>query len=160
MKYRIISVAKVKEPFYLNGIREYMKRLKPYANIELIDGLEERISPHAGDKEIEKSLQKESLRLLNLIPADEAVIVLDIKGEAIDSNKLAAYVRELNDNSSINRVNIIIGSSFGLDVKVKQRADRIVSFSFLTFPHQMAVLILTEQIYRAFKIIRNEPYHK
>ena len=159
MKYRIISVGKIREPFYINGIKEYLKRLKPYTNIELVEGLEEKISPRAGNKDIEICLQKEGAKLLNLIGKDEIVIVLDIKGDALTSEEWAQYIQRLNV-SPVSRVNLVIGGSFGVDEKVKQRADRAVSFSNMTFPHQMAVLILTEQIYRGFKIIKGEPYHK
>lgn len=159
MKYRIISVGKIREPFCVNGIKEYLKRLTPYTNIELVEGLEEKISPRAGVKDIEKGLQKEGAKLLNLIGDDEIVVVLDIKGEVVTSEEWAKYIEQLNV-SSTSRVNLIIGGSFGVDEKVKQRAQRLVSFSKMTFPHQMAVLMLTEQIYRGFKIIKGEPYHK
>jgi 23S rRNA (pseudouridine1915-N3)-methyltransferase len=159
MKYRIISVGKIKEPFYLNGIKEYLKRLKPYTNMELVDGLEEKIAPRAGIKEIEKCLYKEGTKLFNLIGDNEIVVLMDIQGEPISSTEWAGYIEELNMSSS-SAVNLIIGGSFGVDERIKRRADRVLSFSQMTFPHQMAVLILTEQIYRAFKIIRNEPYHK
>jgi len=159
LKYRIISVGKLREPFYNDGIKEYLKRLKPYASIELIEGLEEKISPRAGAGDIEKCRQKEGNKLLSLIGEDEIIIVFDIEGEVVSSEEWAEYILRLNI-SKYKRVNLIIGASFGVDEKVKQRAERIISFSRMTFPHQMAVLILTEQIYRGFKIIKGEPYHK
>lgn len=159
MKYRIISVGKIREPFYDNGIQEYLKRLKSYTSIELIDGLEEKISPKAGAGEIDKCLQKEGAKIINLVSDDEIVIAFDIKGELLSSEEWAQYIEQLNVRSS-SRVNMVIGGSFGLDDKVKRRAERLISFSRMTFPHQMAVLMLTEQIYRGFKINKREPYHK
>ncbi len=159
MKYRIISVGKIREPFYDKGIQEYLKRLKPYTSIELIDGLEEKINPKAGAGEIDKCLQKEGAKVIDLVSGDEIVIAFDIKGELLSSEEWAQYIEQLNVRSS-SRVNMVIGGSFGLDDKVKRRAERLISFSRMTFPHQMAVLMLTEQIYRGFKINKREPYHK
>ena len=159
VKYRIISVGKIREPFYNNGIQEYLKRLKSYTSIELIDGLEEKISPKAGAGEIDKCIQKEGAKIIDLVSNDEIVIAFDIKGELLSSEEWAQYIEGLNVRSS-GRVNMIVGGSFGLDEKVKQRAERLISFSRMTFPHQMAVLMLTEQIYRGFKINKREPYHK
>ncbi len=159
MKYRIISVGKIREPFYLQGINEYLKRLGPYVSINLHDGLEEKISPRAGSKEIEKCLRKEGERILSLVGNNESIIILDIQGKMFSSEDFAGQIQTWNQ-LGINRVNLIIGGSYGLDNEVKLRADQIISFSKMTFPHQMAVLILTEQIYRGFRIIKGEPYHK
>lgn len=159
MKYRIISVGKIREPFYDQGVKEYLKRLKPHTSIELIEGLEEKISPKAGGGEIEKCLQKEGARIIDLIGDDDIVVAFDIKGEILSSEAWAQYIEQLNSRPS-NRVNMIIGGSFGIDKKVKARAERLIAFSRMTFPHQMAVLMLAEQLYRGFKIIKREPYHK
>ncbi|MDD2620637.1 MAG: 23S rRNA (pseudouridine(1915)-N(3))-methyltransferase RlmH [Syntrophomonadaceae bacterium] len=158
MKYRIISVGKIREPFYLEGINEYLKRLGPYTNIELLDGLEEKISPRASEKEIQKFLKKEGDKILNLLGKDEIVVVLDIKGMQLTSEGLAEQITVWN-TSGKSRINLIIGDAYGLCDEVKKRADYKISFSHMTFPHQMAVLILTEQIYRGFKILKGEPYH-
>jgi 23S rRNA (pseudouridine1915-N3)-methyltransferase len=159
MKYRIISVGKIRESFYVEGIKEYMKRLRPYSQVEMIDGLEEKTNPKAGDKEIQRVLHKEGERILALLSSDELVVALDSHGKMLSSGELAVQVEKWNV-SGLPRVNLVVGGSHGLSPQVKQRADFTLSFSPLTFPHHMAVLILAEQLYRSFKIIKGEPYHK
>lgn len=159
MKYRIISVGKIREDFYLQGINEYIKRLRPYTNIELVDGLEEKISPRAGQKEIEKVLEKEGAKIIALLHDNDISIALDIHGKQLSSVDLADYIEQWNISGKA-RVNLIIGGSYGLSAEVKQKADQTISFSRMTFPHHLAVLILSEQIYRGFKILKGEPYHK
>ncbi len=159
MKYRIISVGKIREPFYQAGIKEYTKRLSSYAGIELLEGLEEKTNPRAGGKEIEKILQKEGEKILGILGKDELLVVFDIDGKQVNSIQLADYIDNWN-HSGKNRVNLVIGGSHGLSAQVKKRAHQAISFSSLTFPHQMAVLMLVEQLYRGFKIIKGEKYHK
>lgn len=159
MKYRIISVGKIREDFYLQGINEYIKRLRPYTGIELVDGLEEKISPRAGQKDIAKVLEKEGAKILSLINDNDISIALDIYGKQLSSVDLARCMEQWN-MSGKPRVNFIIGGSYGLSPEIKQKADRAISFSPMTFPHHMAVLILSEQLYRGFKILKGEPYHK
>ncbi|MGI5911308.1 MAG: 23S rRNA (pseudouridine(1915)-N(3))-methyltransferase RlmH [Syntrophomonadaceae bacterium] len=159
IRYRIISVGKIREAFYLSGVKEYLKRLEPYANFELIDGLEEKTNPRAAEKEIEKVLNKEGEKVLKLVDNDDILVALDIKGTGISSEALALLIQQWN-LSGKSRTNLVIGSSYGLSDKVKQRANQLISFSSMTFPHQMAVLILSEQLYRGFKILKGEPYHK
>lgn len=159
MKYRIISVGKIREPFFTDGINEYLKRLRPYTSIELVDGLEEKTNPKASEKEIQRVLNKEGERILALLSPEELLVALDSHGQQMSSEQFAAHIEKWN-SSGLPRVNLVVGGSHGLAPAVKQRADFILSFSPMTFLHQMAVLILTEQIYRAFKIIRGEPYHK
>lgn len=159
MKYRIISVGKIREPFYHDGIKEYIKRLNSYTSIELVDGLEEKTNPRAGEKEIEKILQKEGEKILALLGKDELLVIFDIAGKRVDSEQLAEHINHWN-SSGKNRVTLVIGGSHGLSDQVKKLADLSISFSPMTFPHQMAVLMLSEQIYRGFKIIKGEKYHK
>lgn len=159
MRYRIISVGKIKEVFYLNGIKEYLKRMEPYASIELIDGLEEKTNPRAGESEIKKILAKEGERILKLVGEDDILVALDIKGRSVSSEAWANLLQQCN-LSGRPRVDLVVGGSHGLSPEVKKRANHRISFSPMTFPHQMAVLILSEQLYRGFKIIKGEPYHK
>ncbi|PKM78707.1 MAG: 23S rRNA (pseudouridine(1915)-N(3))-methyltransferase RlmH [Firmicutes bacterium HGW-Firmicutes-15] len=159
MKYRIISVGKIREKFYVEGVNEYIKRLVPYTGIELVEGLEEKVSPRAGEKDIEKVLRKEGERILALLGDKEILVVLDGQGELLSSEDLARCMGNWN-MSGLSRVNLVIGGSHGLADIVKKRANHIISFSRMTFPHQMAVLILSEQVYRGFKILKGEPYHK
>ncbi|MEQ8173826.1 MAG: 23S rRNA (pseudouridine(1915)-N(3))-methyltransferase RlmH [Syntrophomonadaceae bacterium] len=158
MIYRIISVGKLREPFYQQGSREYLKRLTAYNRIELLDGLEEKLSPKAGDKDVEKVLDKEADRILALFNRDDYLVLLDVQGREIDSPVLAHYINVWNQ-SPYKRINFLIGSAHGVAGRVKARADVALSLSRLTLPHQMAVLLLTEQLYRGFKILKNEPYH-
>lgn len=159
MKYRIISVGKIREKFYAQGVNEYLKRLTPYTGIELLDGLEEKVNPRAGEKDIEKVLRKEGDRILALLGDNELLVVLDGQGKLLSSEELALCMGDWN-MSGLSRVNLVIGGSHGLADTVKKRANHIISFSKMTFPHQMAVLILSEQVYRGFKIMKGEPYHK
>lgn len=159
MKYRIISVGKIREKFYRQGIDEYLKRLGPYTGIELWDGLEEKVSPRAGEKDIVKVLHKEGERILSLVGDNELLVVMDAQGKLLSSEDLANCLEKWN-MSGLSRVNMVIGGSHGISDIVKKKADHIISFSNMTFPHQMAVLILSEQIYRGFKILKGEPYHK
>ncbi|MDD4802654.1 MAG: 23S rRNA (pseudouridine(1915)-N(3))-methyltransferase RlmH [Syntrophomonas sp.] len=158
MKYRIISVGKIRTRFFSEGVNEYIKRLTLYTDIELLDGLEEKISPRAGEKDIEKVLHKEGERILGLLRENDILVVLDNMGKVLSSEELALYIENWNI-SGRNRVNMVIGGAHGLADIVKKRADCSISFSRMTFPHQMAALILCEQIYRGFKILKNEPYH-
>jgi 23S rRNA (pseudouridine1915-N3)-methyltransferase len=158
LKYRIISVGKIREKFYVQGVQEYLKRLAPYIGIELVQGLEEKVAPRAGEKDIEKILHKEGERILGLVGENELLVVLDGQGTRLSSQELAGCLEEWN-RSGLSRVNLVIGGAHGLADTVKKRADRAISFSNLTFPHQLAVLILSEQIYRGFKILKGEPYH-
>jgi len=159
MKFRIISVGKITEPFYKAGIQEYLKRLQAYGKFELVDGLEVAVPPKPSAAEIEKVLQREAGKILGMIGDDEWVVILDIQGKSMPSEAWAEKIGSWNE-SGRPRVNFIIGSSYGLDPMVKKRANAAISFSPMTFPHQLAVLILTEQIYRGFRILRGEPYHK
>ncbi|MEN6327069.1 MAG: 23S rRNA (pseudouridine(1915)-N(3))-methyltransferase RlmH, partial [Syntrophomonas sp.] len=113
MKYRVISVGKIREPFYLDGINEYLKRLGSYTTIELLDGLEEKVSPRAGDKEIQKVLQKEGEKVLSLLGKDELLAVLDIGGRSLDSESFARQLGDWNISGK-NRVNLLVGGSHGI----------------------------------------------
>lgn len=159
MKYRIISVGKIREPFFSSGIAEYLKRLGRYADAEIVDGLEEKINPHAGQKDIEKVLLREGQKILSLNHENDILVALDLNGQAMSSEELARHMQHWNQSGKA-RVNLVIGGANGLSREVRERADEVISFSRLTFPHQMAVLILAEQLYRGFKIIKGEPYHK
>lgn len=159
MKYRIISVGKIREPFYLQGIQEYLKRLGAYTRIELIDGLEEKINPNAGVKDIYRCLRKEGERILSMLGEGELLVALDSCGREMTSEEFAGLITEWN-NWTGKRINLLVGGAHGLDDELKNMAASLISFSPMTMPHQMAVLFLTEQIYRGFKILRGEPYHK
>lgn len=158
MLYRIISVGRLREPFYLAGTKEYFKRLSSHARIDLVDGLEYKISPRAGEKDIEKALEKEAERVLNLIGRDEYIVILDVGGRNPSSEELAQHLNIWNQ-SDYRAINFVIGSAHGLADSIREKAGFSLSLSRMTLPHQMAVMVLSEQIYRSIKILKGEPYH-
>lgn len=151
MQIRIIAVGKIREGFIREGIAEYLKRLQPYAKVEIIE-----IDDVPDDDP--KAMVKEGERILKRIDSDEMLVCLDRLGKAISSVELADQMKDFEMQGK--RVNFIIGGSNGLDPEVLKRAQLTISFSKLTFPHQLFRLMLVEQIYRAFKIGRGEKYHK
>lgn len=153
MKINIISVGKIKEQYFIDGIEEYKKRITKYANIELITVMDE--SNDLDEKTVKK---KEGERILSKIPNNSYTIVLDLKGKELDSIEFAKKMDEITNISST--INFIIGGSLGLDSSVIEKANYKLSFSKFTFPHKLMKLILLEQIYRSFKINNNESYHK
>lgn len=158
MKTRVISVGKIREPFYQLGIQEYIKRLGPYTSVELLTGLEEKSPARPGSHDIDQVKYKEGQRILQLLAPGEYLVLCDVEGRKTSSPELAVRVQQWM-LSGKTRINIVVGGAYGVDEQLKQVAQERISLSRLTFPHQMAVLILVEQLYRAFKIIRQEPYH-
>lgn len=159
MKIRLLAIGKIKEPYLKQGILEYLNRLKPYSQIELLEVNDEPIIDNPHPSEIKKAIDIEGERLLKLIKPNEYVISLDLNKKEMTSIEFAKYIEEkmVIGGSSIT---FIIGGSYGLSDALKQRANDAISLSKMTFLHQMTRLILIEQIYRAFKINRNETYHK
>lgn len=153
MKINIISVGKIKEQYFIDGIEEYRKRITKYSNIELITVMDE--SNDLDEKTVKK---KEGERILSKIPNNSYTIVLDLKGKELDSVEFAKKMDEITNVSST--INFIIGGSLGLDDEVINKANYRLCFSKFTFPHKLMKLILLEQIYRSFKINNNESYHK
>lgn len=146
MKIKIVAVGKLKEKFLIDGVNEYLKRLKPFAKIEVCEIAECR------------TVEEEGQKLLAQVLRESFLIVLDVAGEMLTSEKFAEKIAALNLHG-VSDITFIIGGAFGLSDEVKRAAAFCLSFSRMTFTHQMARLILVEQIYRAFKINRNEPYH-
>lgn len=159
MKTKIITVGKLKEKYWRQACAEYLKRLQPYTKVELIEVAEEKAKEPVHPSDVEIILQKEGKRILELIPDDSYCIVLAIKGKSLSSEQFAKHLEQLAISGK-SKVTFIIGGSYGLSHEVNQRAELSLSFSSFTFPHQMMRVILLEQIYRAFKIQRNETYHK
>ncbi|MCR5116997.1 MAG: 23S rRNA (pseudouridine(1915)-N(3))-methyltransferase RlmH [Lachnospiraceae bacterium] len=159
MKIKIVCVGKIKENFYKEAIAEYSKRLSKFSSFSVIEVLDEKTDEKASQKENDLVLSKEGKRILEQIGNDDYVISLCIEGKQFSSVELSQKLSKimLNGYSSIA---FIIGGSLGLSGEVKERSDIKLSFSKMTFPHQLMRVILSEQIYRAFKIINNEPYHK
>ena len=159
MKITILAVGKVKEPYLREGIQEFSKRLSKYVQLEILEVEDEKTKEHASPREDEIVKDREGERLLKKIPDRAYVIGLAIDGKKYDSVGFARYLEDLGVKGESHLV-FVIGGSLGLSEKVLQRADQKVSFSDMTFPHQMMRLILLEQIYRSFKILHNEKYHK
>lgn len=149
---KIICVGKVKELFFREAIQEYVKRLSKYTHIEIQEVADD------GSLEPQIQVRRESERVLNLLNSKDYVVLMDINGKELSSTDLA----EVIDKTFLTYSNItfVIGGSYGLDDTVKKRANFRLSFSKLTFPHQLFRVILLEQIYRAYKIINHETYHK
>lgn len=156
MKITLICVGKIREKFISDGINEFQKRLSPYVSFEVAEVPSHQIKQPADEA---KARQIEAEKILSYIGQNDYSIALVIKGNALSSEELAQKFDELS-KSGVNKVNLIIGGSTGLDEKVIEKTDYKLSFSKMTFPHQLMRLILMEQLYRAFKIINHEPYHK
>lgn len=156
MKIKIIALGKIKEKFLKDGIEEFLKRLKPYAQVEITELMPIEIKD---DNLTSKVLDEEAEKILSNIKQDSYVITLEILGKQLSSEEFASKIEEIT-NSGISELVFVIGSSCGLSSKISQRADFKLSISKMTFLHQFARLLLVEQIYRAFKILKNETYHK
>ena len=158
MNVKIITIGSIKENYIRDGIAEFKKRIKPYANLEEIE-LKETLITDESSSNIAKALDDEADKILSKINNRNYVIALDVKGRQYDSEDFSKKLEELKIDG-YNDFVYIIGSSYGLSEKIKNRADLKLSFSKFTFPHQLMKLILFEQIYRWIKISKNEPYHK
>lgn len=158
MKISIICVGKIKEKFFALAIDEYLKRLSKYAKVNIIEITDEKAPENLSPMQEEIVKNKEGEKILKNIK-DEFVIALCIDGNSFDSVQFANFIQK-NMNNGISHISFIIGGSLGLSKNVIKRANFKISFSKMTFPHQLMRIILLEQIYRAQKILKNEPYHK
>ena len=159
MNITIITVGKLKEKYLKAGIGEYLKRLKSYAKVKIIEVKDEPAGQSLSNKEIEQVKEIEGKRIIEKIPDRSEIIILDLKGKELTSEDFADYIRETTTYGTSHLV-YIIGGSHGLSEEVLGKAQSKISFGKFTYPHQLMRLILVEQIYRAFKILNNEPYHK
>lgn len=159
MKITICCVGKIKEKFYSQAIEEYSKRLSKYCRLEIKEAADEKTPDSASDTVNRMIKEKEGDRLLSFIKDDSYVIALAIDGKMLDSVELSEKIDNLMLSGKSDIV-FVIGGSLGLDKRVLDRADYKLSFSKMTFPHQLMRVILLEQIYRSFRIMKNEPYHK
>ncbi|MBF7015892.1 23S rRNA (pseudouridine(1915)-N(3))-methyltransferase RlmH [Staphylococcus durrellii] len=159
MKITILTIGKLKEKYWKQAIAEYEKRLGAYTKIEIIEVADEKAPENMSDKEIEQVKAKEGQRLLSKIKDQATVITLEIKGNMLTSEGLAKEIERRMTQGQSDFV-FIIGGSHGLHQDVLNRSNYSLSFSKMTFPHQMMRVVLIEQVYRAFKIMRGEAYHK
>lgn len=158
MKITIVCAGKLKEKYLRDGIAEYEKRLRPYADLRTIEIIEERMKDRPSPAEKEEVLRREGERLSSQIPQGAYLIVLDVGGEEMSSKKFSARIDRLMLMGE-SHIAFLVGGPFGLSDELRQRADLRLSFSQFTLPHQLIRLFLMEQIYRSFKISRHEPYH-
>lgn len=159
MKITLVTVGKIKEKFYTDAIAEYAKRLSRYCKLEIIQVADEKTPDKASEAEEQQIKDKEGKRILEQIKDGAFMIALAIDGKMLDSVELSEKIEKLGV-SGISSIAFVIGGSLGLSDRVLKRADYKLSFSKMTFPHQLMRVILLEQIYRAYRIMKNEPYHK
>lgn len=159
MNISIITVGKLKEKYLKLGIDEYLKRLSAYAKVEIIEVADEKAPEELSEVEMMQVKQKEGERILAKLSADTYVIALAIQGKMQSSEELAKELDRLATYGK-SKIAFVIGGSLGLSNEVLKRSNEQLSFSRMTFTHQLMRLILVEQIYRAFRINRGEPYHK
>ena len=159
MKIRIFAIGKIKEQYLKEGINEYLMRIRPYSNIEIIEVNDEPINDNPNSSDIEKAKNIEGQRVIKLLKPNDYLVGLDLNKKQPNSEGFAEFLEEKLVKSGSN-LSFVIGGSYGLSDELKKRCNDSISLSNLTFLHQMTRLILLEQIYRAFKINRNETYHK
>lgn len=159
MKITVIAVGKIKEKFYTDAIAEYSKRLSRYCRLEVIQVADEKTPDGASEAQERQIKEKEGSRILAQIKDGAYVIALAVQGTMLNSEQLASKLNKLGVDGQ-SQIVLIIGGSLGLSDEVLKRADYHLSFSPMTFPHQLMRVILLEQIYRSYRIISGEPYHK
>ena len=159
MKITLVTVGKIKEKFFEDAIKEYSKRLSRYCKLEILQVADEK-TPEGASEAVDLQIkEKEGQRILSLIRDDAYVIALAIEGKMLDSEELAERIEKLGV-SGISQIVFVIGGSLGLSAQVMKRADYALSFSRMTFPHQLMRVVLLEQIYRSYRIMNHQPYHK
>ena len=159
MKITVISVGKIKEKYFTGAINEYAKRLGKYCKLEQVEVPDEKAPENLSDKEMIQVKDKEGDRILSKINDQAYVIALAIEGKQLTSEALSSQIEKLGVSGKSHIV-FVLGGSLGLADSVLKRANYKLSFSKMTFPHQLMKVVLLEQVYRAFRISRGEPYHK
>ncbi len=159
MRITIVCVGKIKEKFYSDAVAEYAKRLSKYCKLEIIEVADEKTPDGASALVEEQIKEKEGKRILEKIKEDAFVVTLEIAGKRMTSEGLSQWMEKLAVGGN-SHITFVIGGSLGLHRAVLKRSNMGLSFSDMTFPHQLMRVILTEQIYRAFRIMNHEPYHK
>lgn len=159
LKIKIITVGKLKEKYLVQGINEYLKRLQSYAKVEIIEVADEKAPENLSEAEMLQVKGKEGERILAKINDQDYVLVLAINGKQFSSEEFSKEIEQLGINGK-SQLAFVIGGSLGLSDQVLKRSQQQMSFGKLTYPHQLMRLVLVEQIYRGFRIMRGEPYHK
>ena len=159
MKITLVTVGKIKEPYFEDAIREYAKRLSRYCKLDIIQVADEKTPDGAGEAIVRQIKEKEGQRILSNIKDGAYVIALAIEGKMLTSEELAGRIQRLGVDG-VGHIVFVIGGSLGLSGDVMKRADFALSFSKMTFPHQLMRVVLLVQVYRSYRIISGEPYHK
>lgn len=159
MKITCVVVGKIKEKYFTDAIKEYSKRLSRYCKLEIVELADEKTPDGASEAEELAIREKEGERILKALKDDAYVIALAIEGKMLDSVELSKKIESLGI-SGTSHIAFVIGGSLGLAPAVMKRADYALSFSRMTFPHQLMRVVLLEQLYRSYRIMKNEPYHK
>ncbi len=159
MDIRVIAVGKLKEKYWTAAVNEYLKRLSAFGNVSVVEISEEKTPKHAGSAEEAKIRKAEGERILAKINDGDYVITLEVEGKPLSSVELSEKLDDILLKGH-SKIAMVIGGSTGLGDNVRRKSDFALSFSKMTFPHQMMRVILLEQVYRAFKISRGETYHK
>lgn len=159
MTIKIACIGKLKEKFYIDGCEEYRKRLSRFCTVKILESADEKAPEELSAAEEEKVKEKEGERLLASIDPKDRVIALTIGGKRYTSESFATHLEKL-ENEGNRTITFVIGGSLGLSKEVQKRADETLSLSDMTLPHRLARLVLLEQLFRAYKIRRNEAYHK
>lgn len=158
MKFTFLTIGKIKEKWMRQGIEEYLKRLSPMAKVEILSPDEEKMPENPSPALKEKVMEKEGDKLLKYLKDEDFLILLDLKGKPVTSEGLAEILQK-KMVAGTSHFFFMIGGPYGNGENIRKRADLKISISAMTFTHQMARLILAEQVFRAMKIIRHEPYH-
>lgn len=159
IRITVLAVGKIKEKYFKDAIAEYSKRLQSYARLEIVELADEKTPDTASSAEEEKIKGIEGARILQKIPQGSFVVTLEIGGRQMDSVEFARFLEKKSVQGQ-SHFTFIIGGSLGLSEEVTKRSDLALSFGPMTFPHQLMRVVLLEQIYRSFRILSNEPYHK
>ena len=159
MKITCVVVGKIKEKYFTDALKEYSKRLSRYCKLEIVELADEKTPDGASEAEEVAIREKEGERILKALKDDAYVIALAIEGKMLDSVELSQKIDRLGV-SGTSHIAFVIGGSLGLAPAVMKRADYALSFSRMTFPHQLMRVVLLEQLYRSYRILKNEPYHK
>lgn len=155
----VLCVGKIKESYFTGAVKEYAKRLSRYCRLEIIEVADEKTPDQASEAQERQIREKEGDRLQKHLREDAYLIALAIQGKRMDSERFSKYIEELGVRG-VSHIQFVIGGSLGLDERILQKADLLLSFSDMTFPHQLMRVILLEQIYRGYRIQHGEPYHK
>ncbi len=159
INFSIVCVGKLKEKYLVEGVNEYLKRISKYAKIEIIEIQDEKNPSNDSESEIKRILDLEAIQIISKIPKEAYIITLEIEGEMISSEDFAILFDKITQYEN-NRIVLIIGGSHGLSPQIKAMSNKAISFSKMTFPHQLMRMILLEQIYRSLSILNHTSYHK